>query len=191
MRKRFGVTACIACAALVVGISAAAPPAGADSRDRQQEPSYGEQHSRTKRDTKERRDYRTPPRRRVYVRPRLIRRFEPIRRHYVLFPAWSRDARAVYWNDRPYFFHASMGVFVSGGSIFVSIGNVPPAGYAYFDPYCGRVFRTIADYRRHCAFEHHPPLVRLIATGRHDSGWIEAYGGYEDLPLPFSVQFGD
>jgi len=193
MRKRFsGVVRWAACAAVVACFVGAATPALADrdGRSRSRKPKYREH--RVERVYKEKHVYRKPQVRKhsrhsVVIRPQLVRRYEPVQRRYMPFPVWCEQPRVAYYDDRPFFFHASLGVFVSGGSIFVDVGNAPPAGYGYYDPYCRTSFRTVVDYRRHCHGQRHGPLVQVISISDrghdacdHDAGQCCA-GGHDDV----------
>lgn len=44
----------------------------------------------------------------------------------------------------------------------VRIAAVAPAGYAYFDPYCDRRFRTLDVYARHLHRHRHPHIVHVV-----------------------------
>lgn len=185
MLERFsGAARWVACAAVVAGLVAAASPAMADrGRDRARKPKYREDRAAREHVYRERRVNRHPrgtvhSHRSVYVKPLLVRRYEPIRHRYMPFPFWCHEPRVVYLHDRPFFFHASLGIFVSGASIFVDVGSVPPAGYRYYDPYCRISFGSLVEYRRHCGGRRHQPLVQLIAIESHDHDGCRHDEGY-------------
>jgi hypothetical protein len=65
----------------------------------------------------------------------------------------------------PYFFHAGFGVYFGGVSLSFQIGNVPPAGYAWFDPICNEVFWSLPAYRAHVAHHCHQPVLHAVWLG--------------------------
>lgn len=79
------------------------------------------------------------------------------------YPAWCADpSRVVVWKEHPFFLHAGFGVYFGGPAIAADLCNVPPAGCAYFDPFCHRTFGSIAAYHRHLRHRHHAPLVQVM-----------------------------
>lgn len=123
-------------------------------------------------------------RRHVQPAPRSVRiqhrprRVVPVFRHT---RPWYRGARRILVSDAPYYYHAGFGIYFGGFALDISVGSRAPAGYAYFDPYCGETFWTLDAYRVHLARRGgwwgrgpvHPAVLELVlvADGRGEGGW--------------------
>jgi hypothetical protein len=55
----------------------------------------------------------------------------------------------------------------------LTIGNVAPENYYYWDPYTGQVVGSLDEYLDQCDQEDHPPVVEVISDGG------EYVGSYE------------
>jgi hypothetical protein len=55
-----------------------------------------------------------------------------------------------------------------GFSLSVGISNLPPAGYSYYDPYCGESFASLDLCRAHFGGCHHPRVIQVVAVGGGD-----------------------
>jgi len=74
------------------------------------------------------------------------------------------------FRDHPrYFYYSSFfprpHFFRSGFSIGFVLGAYPSYGYRYYDPYCGRYFRSLEFYDEHCDELDHPPVVEVLHYG--------------------------
>ena len=81
-----------------------------------------------------------------YWYPRFVRAVV----HHAFHPhyrPWYRDARRIYIHDDPFYFHVGLGLYIGGIAIQFELGNQPPYGYVYYDPYCDEVFWTLAEDR--------------------------------------------
>jgi hypothetical protein len=75
-----------------------------------------------------------------------------------------RPARVVY-HGTPFLYQADLGVYVSGVSLGIHLGNAVPAGYVYEDPWCGAQFHSVGAYRRHTRQHGHPAYLSLVRRG--------------------------
>ena len=210
MRKRFGrVSRWAAGTALVATLALSATPAMADNgRGRGRKPEQRREYRQENRrddsyDRGARRDYqgqwRHPRYRgdarhgyshqprvivkpRLIIRPQVVYRYAPVRHRYLPYPVWCAPTSRVHFHDEePFFFNASLGVFLSGAQFWIQVGNAPPPGYCYYDPYCHETFYSVAEYRGHCG-HHHEPLLQVVALedgepygyyGGAGSGWYD------------------
>jgi len=78
---------------------------------------------------------------------------------------WYYGVRTVVVDRDPFYFHAGFGLYFGGLSLDLDLGDCPPMGYAYFDPYCGEEFYSIVDYHRHLRFHRHTAALRVIWIG--------------------------
>jgi hypothetical protein len=89
----------------------------------------------------------------------------------------------VYVENDPFYWSASLGVYLGGGAIFVQVGNRPPAGYLFYDPIRNRTFTCLDTYRAWCARQCVQPVVTLVAVPGAcyaDNGYYGYYGdGYD------------
>lgn len=107
---------------------------------------------------------------RNWVAPRYTvpRYFEPPR------------TRVITWRHRPYQWHVNLGVYIPEFWFGVAIGDLPPAGYVYYDPYCDLQFGTLVMYREHVRVHRHPVLVDLVLVDRgYGAGYGPGWVGYE------------
>jgi len=74
---------------------------------------------------------------------------------------WWTSAPRIYVEKNPYYLNASLGFYVDGAAVQFELGNRPPDGYLWYDPYCGHTFRTASSYRTHCQRHDHPRAVSL------------------------------
>jgi hypothetical protein len=95
--------------------------------------------------------------RRPHYLPRVIYRPRPIH-----VRPWFYGARRIYVDNSPFYFHAGLGIFVGGLAVNIQIGDVPPVGYVFYDPFCGETFWSVADYQAHLRFHPHPAALSLI-----------------------------
>ena len=62
--------------------------------------------------------------------------------------------------------------FVGGLFLGATLANAPPAGLAYWDPYCHAGFPSLEAYYSHCRAHHHARTVAVIEVpdgyGWHD-----------------------
>jgi hypothetical protein len=49
-------------------------------------------------------------------------------------------------------------------SFGITIGNAPPPGYVYYDPYCGARVAALGPYVGHFEHVHHPAVVQVMAA---------------------------
>ncbi|HEY2954677.1 MAG TPA: hypothetical protein VGK89_05465 [Candidatus Eisenbacteria bacterium] len=113
----------------------------------------------------------------------------PVVRHYA-------PRRVVYYqrhSDAAPLFAGLIGGLVIGSALAHAGDRAcesAPA-YTYWDPWCHERFASLAIYRSHLAYHHHPRFVRVIsiesgdcvgAYGWRDGGWCEAPGDgrYDD-----------
>jgi hypothetical protein len=81
------------------------------------------------------------------------------------YPVWSpRPTRIHYYERRPFYHHTGFNVFFGGDAFWLEVGNVPPPGYIYYDPYCHHTFASVALFRRHIHRHHHPALIEVIVV---------------------------
>lgn len=133
--------------ALALALVLAASPALADHGSR------GHRHHRDHR-------HRHHRQHAVYVAPAPRVAFHHVR----TYPAWcAAPARVVYYDSSPFFLHAGFGVFFGGSAFDIDVTDLPPAGYSYADPYCGRTFRSVDAYRVHLHRHRHPSLIQVVA----------------------------
>ena len=92
--------------------------------------------------------------------------------------AWAwYPARITHWAQRPFWFHDGFHVFFGGDAFWLDVGNVPPPGYRYRDPYCQRTFGTIWDYQIHLGRHHHAALIDVVVA---DSPYPYRYAHIHD-----------
>src|SRR5262245_52830595 len=102
--------------------------------------------------------YRPAPRVEVYrPAPRVIHRAAP--RYWGPAPR-----RVVYVTHRPFYVSPRLGVYVPRAWINVEIGNLPPRGYVFYDPYYRRTFATIAGYRAYNRGCDHDLVLDIVAS---------------------------
>ena len=107
------------------------------------------------------RDHRVVLRHRpATVRYRDLRACPPPR--YISRP-WYNGARRIYVHDDPFYFHAGLDLFLGGLALRLELGDMPPMGFVYYDPYCDMEFWSIAEYRHHLRYHHHPHALTVIA----------------------------
>jgi|GEM_PF-4381042 len=97
---------------------------------------------------------------RVYRSHRHGRR-EALHRH----PWVRRRARFIEVYDEPYYFHAGLGLYLGGLALEFTIGDRPPEGYLFYDPYCDRVFATLGLYRRYLRRHRVQGTLTLVPVG--------------------------
>lgn len=84
---------------------------------------------------------------------------------------------------------ALIGGFLGGLFLGAVLANAAPAGYVYYDPYCGERFRSLDSYEVYYRRHHfrHPRVVRVIEVRTNrvvreyrygDEGWRD--DGYND-----------
>ncbi len=93
------------------------------------------------------------------LRHRDLRACPPPR--FVVRP-WYRDVHRIYVHDDPFYFHAGLGIYLGGLALRLELGDVPPPGFVYYDPYCGEQFWSIADYHQHLRYHNHPQALTVI-----------------------------
>jgi len=140
-------------------------------QDRGRHPGIGgDQHGRHDAGRRERgHDARRAPRYRAVAPPAC----PPVRgwcgnELRVVSPApnpWWEGAPRVYVHGNPFFFNAGLGVYLGGLGLMFLVGDLPPAGYCYVDPYCGTRFDSLDCYRAHARFQGHDAVVDLVARG--------------------------
>ena len=82
-------------------------------------------------------------------------------------PRWVAPPH-IYVDRNPYYYRANIGLFIAGVAVDVVLGNQPPAGCAYYDPYCRLRFSSAARYGSHCRHHRHPlGPVRLHGRPLH------------------------
>jgi len=132
---------------------------------------------RTERPRVERRDDRREVQRHrrhavVRERPRVVvrrhrrpalRRVHTVR--VVHSRPWYAGVRTVVVDRNPFYFNAGLGLYFGGVNLNIELGDCPPVGYAYFDPYCGEEFYSVVDYQRHLRFHHHTAALRVVWIG--------------------------
>ena len=95
--------------------------------------------------------------------PRVIYRSRPVH-----VRPWFQDTRRIYVDGSPFFFSAGLGIYVGGLAINIQVGDVPPVGYVFYDPFCGETFWSVADYNVHLRFHDHPGALSLIRVEYND-----------------------
>lgn len=83
----------------------------------------------------------------------------------VHYRPWYSGVRTVVVDRDPFYFNAGLGLYFGGVNLNIELGNAPPMGYAYFDPYCGEEFYSVVDYQRHLRFHHHTAALRVVWIG--------------------------
>jgi hypothetical protein len=63
--------------------------------------------------------------------------------------------------EQPFYLHAGLGIHLGGLALGFEIGELPPPGYVFYDPYCDRTFASLRAYRH----------------------YLHRYGGYATLTL--------
>jgi len=87
---------------------------------------------------------------------------------------WYSAAPRVVVAGAPYYFHSGFDVYFGGLALGFEISNLPPAGYAYYDPTCGRTFWSLAEYnayRRQHRFNNPPVLHAVVIEDRGHGRW--------------------
>ena len=93
---------------------------------------------------------------------------------------WHRGASCVYVGTQPFYFHAGFGIHFGGLALEFALGPYPPAGFAYYDPYCGVAFWSLDGYYEHVEWCGHPAMLTLadarvvgltFAVGVHGPGF--------------------
>ena len=54
-------------------------------------------------------------------------------------------------------------MYFGGLAVEFNLGDLPPAGYVYYDPYCDEFFWSVSEYRQHLFWADHPAVLRLVA----------------------------
>ncbi len=108
---------------------------------------------------RDRHDNRVVVRHRSVVRHRDLRACPPPR--YLARP-WYGQSRRIYVHDDPFYFHAGLGIYLGGLALRLELGDVPPLGFVYYDPYCDERFWSVEDYRFHLRYHHHPQALTVI-----------------------------
>ena len=77
--------------------------------------------------------------------------------------------------------HSSAGPAIAGflGGLFLgaTLAHSAPAGYVYWDPYCGESFASLEIYRAHLDHHHHARIIRVIESGSGEC--VHAYNYYD------------
>ena len=100
--------------------------------------------------------------------PRHHQRWQPVLRHHPRpvylrhHRPWYTDTRHIYVDDSPFYFHAGLNVFFGGVGLHIDLGNTPPAGYGYYDPYCSLGFQTVHAYQRHLSRHRHRGALQVV-----------------------------
>ena len=89
--------------------------------------------------------------------------------YYRPAPAWCGDTSYMMVNGDPYWYHVGLGVFFGGVNVNVNVGNAPPSGFGYWDPYCDEWFDSAAAYSQHCGYCDHERVLQVVAVD-HCSG---------------------
>jgi hypothetical protein len=77
-------------------------------------------------------------------------------------PSWCSDSRYVVWDGDPYWYHVGVGMYFGGVDVNVDIGNAPPRGYGYWDPYCDAWYDDARAYSTHCKRHDHRPALQVV-----------------------------
>ncbi len=94
-------------------------------------------------------------------------------RHFVhVYPRHYGYGHYYYSYPRP-FRH----LYPRGHSFSISISNVPPGGYYYYDPYCRERFATLDLYLDHLYGFGHPRIIEAIATQGGSPAYACRYDG--------------
>lgn len=103
-------------------------------------------------------------------------------------PVYGTQVVAPYCNQGSVYIvrRSSAGPAIAGflGGLFLgaTLANAAPAGFDYYDPYCGERFVSLEVYRAHLYRHHHPRIVRVVEldTGEcvHTYRYID--GGWHD-----------
>ncbi len=85
--------------------------------------------------------------------------YAPVRQyHYAYRPIYYY--RAPYVHVRRAYPYCASPSF----SLGFAIGNVPPAGYYFYDPYCGSEFSSLGGYLAHVDAYSHPAIIHLLSV---------------------------
>jgi hypothetical protein len=84
--------------------------------------------------------------------------------------------------DDDFYFHAGLNVYLGGLAFHLDLGDAPPYGYVYYDPYCDEEFWSVEAYHRHLRRHRHPVLLRVIEFGDGDAcgPWRDRGFDHED-----------
>jgi hypothetical protein len=95
------------------------------------------------------------------------------------YPFWWPAPYSIhYYDNDPFYFHSGFNIFFGGDAFYINIGNIPPPGYLYFDPYCSVPFANVGLYHEHIDHHHHPALIRVMVDREYASR--PSYGYYHD-----------
>ena len=86
-------------------------------------------------------------------------------------PFWCRDGRYVEFEGNPYWFNVGFGVYFGGVDVNVELGNVPPAGFGYWDPCVGRWVGDLRAYAMECKRYGRVPALRIVRVDGRHAGW--------------------
>jgi hypothetical protein len=92
----------------------------------------------------------------------VVRRYHPRPVYVRVVRPWYVAAPRVYVRSSPFYFHAGLNVYLGGVNLGFAFTNAVPAGYAYYDPYCGREFYSVAEYHSHLGYHPHTPVLEVI-----------------------------
>jgi hypothetical protein len=166
-------------AAALVALAIVTSPVMADqgkARGRKGKPAAHRYHQVKNQKDKHRGDRRHEYRRDDYRRhdhrghdrhhSRWVKHPRYVERHvYHHYPRWSWKPYRVHYHDHhPFYYHSGFNVFFGSDNFAFEVGNFPPVGYGYYDPYCGDSFVSVSAYRRHLHRHHHPALIRVVVV---------------------------
>jgi hypothetical protein len=84
--------------------------------------------------------------------------------YYVGVAQRACPAPTIYVGPERFHWSASLGLYVPNVWLRASYGEYAPRGSVYYDPYCGRPYRSLSSYRVHMHDCGHPAAL-MLASG--------------------------
>lgn len=79
---------------------------------------------------------------------------------------WWVGAPQIDIEGTPYFFNARLGFYIGGAAIQLNLGNVPPAGCVYYDPYSQEVYPSLDAYQQEWRDDGNPQALTIAYVGQ-------------------------
>jgi len=145
----------MAIASLVLGAMIASSLSAVDAMAGERKSRKWRNHECNERCEKGRADHRT----------RVIHRGDT--RCEVVTP-WHRGARRVVIAGDPFYYNATLGVYLGGVALHLRLANQAPEGYVYYDPTCEARFASIKEYKRHLKRHRHVGGLVVVRACEND-----------------------